>query len=718
MVMKVFTTKREIRDFLQNRDNEFLPKIVSVGDFFQKAIIVKDKKFIDEDLKRVYLYNAIKDVEIEKLGLNKNFLDFFKNSDLIFGFLNEVYLEEADLESVELADYYTEFSEHISLLKEIYKNYKTLLEKDGFVDRITIEEFEINEAFFENTDKIEFELLGYLSRFERKVLDKINKPIEMSFSVSRYNKPLIDKMFGDFKEGEYVIDYHSKKVLKYSPISYKLDVDVKSFSTRMSQVNFVFAAIEELVSEGVKPEKIAVILPDEGFGEYLRLFNQNNKNLNFAMGEPFTKSSIFRILKSIYEYKTDNSQISYIKCKDYLEEYENSDLFEFIQKHASDKEKKVIDEEIYKLKKLHKYLEDYKKEEVLRFVIERLSTLSFDDTRGGKITTMGVLESRGVDFEGVIVVDFNEGIVPRVSDKDFFLNTAIRKRVNLPTREEKESLQKNYYFNLFKNKKVKLSYVKNEEMDISRFAFELAIGESPNADNYYSEVLYKFNSLKVDDKNYNFEIPKVLYPTMLDTLINCPRRYYYSYVLKISNDIDQEESFGSRFHAVMEQIKDKKFKDYKEYYDFIMSSLLLNVSKKEEFFIKSEWEDKIFEFCKLDFDFLSYAQIETEVTKERPKEQFLLKAKYDRIIGDLVFDYKTSKTKTNYDESTQAEFYKYITPESKVYFWDIYSVKLVEANPDMKNLDEKLKKITNLSIPTEEEKHCYYCDYAFACKLG
>jgi len=718
MILKVFTTKRQIRDYLKQQNNTFLPKIITIGEFFQKAVVVEGAKFIDEDLRKIYLYEAIEDVDVEKLGLNKNFLDFFKNSDLIFGFLNEVYLERVDLDEVDMADTYLEFSEHISLLKEIYEKYKNILQKNSLVDKITIDEFRINEGFFENISKIELEVVGYLTKFEREILDKIEVPMEVSFTVSRFNKPLINKMFGDFKEGSYVIDYKSKKVLDYKPLKNSFSADVSNFTKRIDQVNFVFASIKDLVDEGIAPEKIAVVLPDESFSEYLRLFNDKVKNLNFAMGDSFTASDIYKKLKSLYDYYVLNDEISKIKVKDYLEEFENSDILDFIQNNITDKERKILDEELFKFKKLYPFLQNNSKLEILKFLLERFSNLSFDDVSGGKVTVMGVLESRGAEIDGVIVVDFNEEYVPNVNEKDFFLNTAVRKRVNLPTREDKEALQKNYYFSLFSSaKKVKLSFVKNESQNISRFAYELGISEGENKDEYYSEVLYKTTSPKNVEYHKTFEIPKILTPTMLDVLISCPKRYYLSYVLGIKNEeISEEELFGSKFHNVMEEIKNYKFKNDSEYYDFIMNGLLKNADIKEYFYIKTNWDDKIREFAKKDFEFLS-GDIKTEVELKKPKENFLLKARFDRIIGNMAFDYKTSKSYKNYNESTQAEFYRYLLPQAKIYFWDIYNVKLIEANPDIKNLDEKIKSIKNVSVKTEDEKNCRFCEYSFSCNI-
>ncbi len=48
------------------------------------------------------------------------------------------------------------------------------------------------------------------------------------------------------------------------------------------------------------------------------------------------------------------------------------------------------------------------------------SQLSLSDVGGGKVTVMGLLESRGLCFDGVILVDFNEEFIPKRSVNELF----------------------------------------------------------------------------------------------------------------------------------------------------------------------------------------------------------------------------------------------------------------------------------------------------------
>ena len=138
MKLKVFTTLREIRSWLTTKENEILDKFYSLAEFFEKIIIVDNKKFIDKDVRKKYLFEAIKQVDVNKLGISRKFVDFFSDSEFIFSFFNELFLEQVDIDEVILKDIYLDYEEHLAILKEIRVNYEKLLEKDGYIDRFLI----------------------------------------------------------------------------------------------------------------------------------------------------------------------------------------------------------------------------------------------------------------------------------------------------------------------------------------------------------------------------------------------------------------------------------------------------------------------------------------------------------------------------------------------------------------------------------------------------
>ena len=742
MKLKLFSTQRQIREWLKDKNNTLLDKHQTIGDFLKNIIIVKNKKFIDNDIRKIYLFKAIENIDISKLGFNKEFLSFAKNSEFIFSFFKELFIEKVGIDEVIISDTYIEYEEHLKLLKEIKNNYSKLLEKDGYIDEFLIEEFEINEKLLDKIDEIEINLDGYLSKFDIEILNKIDKKIIINISISNFNKNLVKKFLGELDSGySYKIDFKTNEILEKTEIENSTEIEVSHFSKRFNQISFVFAKIAEFVGSGIDAQKIAVILPDESFAELLEEFDEY-QNLNFAMGKSFTQSELFIKLEALYSYLINEDEVSYLKIENILEEYKNSELIEFIKKLATNKELELIDETLFKLKFFEGLFED--KTLFLHFIIERFKELKFDDIYSGKVTVMGVLESRGMEFDGVILVDFNEDIVPNVNSKDLFLNTSIRKKAKLPTRSDKENLQKHYYYSLIQNsKKVAISYVLNEKDIPSRFIYELGLSLGENQDEKYSEVLYKFSPskeiAKYDDK---FEVKMPLYPTTLMTLLECSKKYYFSKILKIENYDDEDNiNFGSVFHSAVEKsVRNKdKINSSEDYFNSIMSEIYSKMnSKKEIYDIRVNFEDSIKEFCNQDFENMKYSKNLCEENVTFEFEKITLGARIDRIdINEksvTLIDYKTSKSlKTDYIYDFQLTFYYLYAMQNfknktiKVAYWDIYKAEFIEIEPKIEELKEILANLPkevkvaedvvyNEKVVKKKADICKYCDYKLACK--
>ncbi len=745
-VLKIFTTSRQIRTWLENKDNQFIDKHYTLGEFLQKIIIVDGKKFIDKDLRKKYLFEAIKEVDVEKLGINKDFLYFFDDSEFIFDFFNELFLEKVDINTVKLNDVYLDYDEHLTILEEILKNYKSLLERDGYIDKFLIEDFRINEGLLEDIDKIEMRLDGYLSRFDIEVLSKINKDVYITFETDKFNLPLLEKSLKLKLKSNMVYEYKLKgDVREIRKIQNEPEIEVGYVSDRINQINYVFAKIMEFYKSGIKPEKIAVILPDEEFSEFLKLFDEK-KNLNFAMGESFTKSNLYIKLKSIFEYLSGDEE-ALGKCEDLINEFEELDLIEFIKKIASNKELRVIEEELFKIEKFREFFKE--KKEFLYFILERLKRLKFDDVYSGLVTCMGVLESRGMEFDGVIILDFNEGIVPNVSDSDLFLNTFVRQKSSLPTRMDKENLQKHYYYQLIKKaKRVAISFTNNEENSPSRFLYDLMpeLKNLVNIDEKYKTVIEFKKEKEIAKYDEKFKVKFPLYPTYLKMLMECPKKYYFNKILEIVNEEeDEDEFFGNIFHESMKEvIKNKdRISSIDDYYSFLIGEITKRISDKKLLFdVFVKWDEKIREFTKKDFEEMKYSKTLPEKTIKFNYQGFELMARVDRI--DLkenevvLIDYKTSKTikdDEKYPYELQTTFYYLWAKENfkdkkiKVVIWDIYNKELVDANIKVEILNKVLKNLPTSTKEAEDIVYevegkekikkasdiCRYCEYKIAC---
>ncbi len=716
MKMRVLTTMRQIRALMTQQEDGMVGKILPIGEFFSKAIVVPGKRLVDRDLAKLFLYEAMERVDLGKLGIAKEFGALLKQADTIFDFWKEVFKEGVRLEEIELGDIYAEYPEHLALLEALRKEYRAILEREGFADPAMLEEFVINEAFFHGVDRVEMEVAGYLSAFERSVLEQLPAEVELRFVVSRFNRPLIAKMFGQLDEGVYRYDFKRRLVLEQRELTGFGDVEVAAFSDPIHQVHYVFASIQELVAAGCDPERIAVILPDEGRSELLRIFNDGN--LNFAMGTSMRQSAIYLLLQSLYDYLAEGDEVALKRIAASLEEFEQSEMIEFIKAKASERELVVLDEELHKIERLLPYVGDDRVRQ-LHFILQRLSTLSMDDTDGGKVTVMGVLEARGMEFDGAVIVDFNEGVVPKIGQSDLFLNSAVRARAGLPTKKEKEALQKHYYHEILRRSRfVRIAYVSNEEESPSRFLYELGLGEGKDRSSRYEQVCYRFtpDPTPTTYDGIIFEVPKILTPSTFQLLLECPKRYYFERVLELKNEEEEPLSFGNRFHEVMEQLLKPKprFSSPKEYSAKVMEGLLAGCSKYERFEIESRWREKVEWFCAKDFERLggSYA-IET-FGEHVQLGGYTLTAKFDRLDSEAVIDYKTGNYKAA--DYFQGLFYNYIYKKPAIFYYiKEKRVRIVDEEDAAKQLEEHLKKIEGITRESIDEKVCRWCPYRFMC---
>ena len=193
--------------------------------------------------------------------------------------------------------------------------------------------------------------------------------------------------------------------------------------------------------------------------------------------------------------------------------------------------------------------------EMLRFIINILkddSYKTFGDPMKG-IQVIGILEIRNLDFDCIILPSMNEGIFPRRSDKDLFVNQQLRKEVGLPYDKERESLYHFYFTEMINGKKeVFVSFIEEEERDIrSRFIdFQIEKGAIVN------EMSKKLSSSSRERKIHSVQKSSDLFkklihklttrglsPTNLKNYRECPYRFYLRYLLGVREpDIIVEEA--------------------------------------------------------------------------------------------------------------------------------------------------------------------------------
>ncbi len=772
---KVFSTNRGVREFYANysNSNTLLPKAISIAEFESKAVVVKERVFIDNDSRFLLLKEATNFEEFKRLQFNSEFLTFLKHSQYIFRFFEELSSEYVRIEDLKQFDTYALYDEHIDALSMLRANYLGLLDKNGYVDKININDnYDVNIDYLQNLKEIYLSVDGFLSKFELKLFFECSKhiPFIVSLELNSYNQKtkLAFEQFGFDLKNDYVyeLDLSNRKIISSKKIIKKIiDAHVRFFNTRISQVGFIISSVEEFIQSGISARDIVIVLPDENLTKFLKKFDVN-KNLNFAMGFSLKNYDFYKRIEAIELYlsikKDEQKQrqerleipISLTKkiqllWKNKIEDKKSIEIIkEILELNTKESEKEIFKEEIYRFSKFLSNLDSLNLEQIFKLLLKRLKDRSEDDIRGGKITVMGVLETRGSDYKGVIVPDFSDDFVPRRSQKDLFLNTQIRKLTGLPTKTDRENLQKYYYHKLFKNsEKIAICSVANESTMPSRFLDELGLKYDFSVSNApYTDLLFNqsdFISPNLEIKSDAIHIiNKELSATKLNTLLTCKRKFYYKYVEKLeepSNILtNSNASIGLKLHKVLEEVfvKDQALDD-KKIFAIMKDRLLQNYSGEIEEFSLNIWLKQLRDFVanekKRYID--GYRILESEIELKKNFEDFTIKGKLDRIdIKDgklFVIDYKSGnignliKQKIDNMTNFQLEFYYILASDiaevNGVFYYDLKSGRLIqevlleEKIEKLKDILKGLKEPITSFVMCEKRANCIYCPYKKLC---
>jgi len=776
-MLEVFATSRAVRSFYDTFSDAttLLPKAITIAELEQKAVLVPRLCLVDEDMRVLLMQEASRFTQFELLHIEREFFTFLKNSTYLFRFFEELSHEKVALETLMQADTYEHYAEHLEVLQTLLKHYKALLSKHSLYDRITLPaSYELNSEYIRSLGAVRIHLEGFLSRFEMELLEEISAliPLHVNVTINTYNQKMA-RLFRDFgieleQNNRYEIDLSSKTLLHVTlQTPAKQAKAVFGFSSRLAQIGYVHNAIAQFVEEGLAPEQIVVVLPDERFSDVMRPFDTWH-NLNFAMGISLKQSQFYQKLSALEKAMRndeieDHLRLSRLKiepetlltCKELWHQKVSSEsAMHFFESLLAQEEKEqknpLFQEALFAFTHFLKHAPALRFEQVTKLLLNRLAVLSQDDVRGGKVTVLGVLETRGVAYKGVIVVDFNDEFVPKRSQKDLFLSSAVRAHAGLPTKRDRENLQRYYYQQLFSRaQKVAIAYVKNETSMPSRFLDELGFDTTMMADEKALQpLLFERHVPKALYEQPFIDAPHDLkaYPlsaTKLKTLLTCKRQFYFRYLAHLkeakmpSSTID-EQTIGIALHKVLEEaICDEALQDEKSLYVAIETRLKEQNKHEVWGYFVDLWLQKLRPFMHHEVARFEegYRVFKKEFSHKISYEGFTLEGQMDRIDhkeGKLfVIDYKSGKVPTTSErtlESTvdfQLVFYALIASDlgnvAGVYYYDLKEGVLVEEG----FLEEKKAllhvKLSELSKPIngyelcEEIKHCRLCPYVQLC---
>ncbi|PWE26003.1 PD-(D/E)XK nuclease family protein, partial [Aliarcobacter skirrowii] len=419
----------------------------------------------------------------------------------------------------------------------------------------------------------------------------------------------------------------------------------------------------------------------------------------------------------------------------------------FIKESETNKELlEKYDEMVYFLESLFFTSETYLRiKDAYKIFLQNLASVKLDDINSGKITVMGLLETRAINFDAVIICDFNEEFIPKISIKDKFLSSKIKKLASLPTTKDRENLQRYYYKRLVENsKEVFISYVNSKDSSISRFAYELFDYKQDKLfDTEYKDILYTNIKLEHSNENIvqNIDLKQFTWSaSALKSYLECKRKWYLNYILKIKehviSNLPKSFELGNIVHKILEEYYkssntniDDLFTKYRANNPFLTLDLEIYKQKVKSFI----------EFDKKRLENREIVEIEKSFVVDF--NDFKITGVIDRVdrYKDCyeVIDYKTSRnlkvdTEKNYEKSSdfQLEFYflaiktLYKPQQIRAFYYDIYENLLKEEivlEPKLELLKAIFDDFKNQSksqiefCKTEDSSKCEFCPYKTIC---
>ncbi|GAA7517622.1 ATP-dependent deoxyribonuclease AddB [Helicobacter pylori] len=762
----VFSSTRRLKHFYLEQGEGFLPNAMSMGSFFEQAFYIPNKKKIPNSVRLILMIDTIKAIAKEKKSIleglllfENSFLGYLESTSFLFDLFDELSSACIKLNELSSKDIYLDYEKHLEVLEMIYERYIKKLEGLGFYDKIMQEKPAILKGFFEHFSSIEWHLDGFMSVFERQCLLEAAElvPITLHLSCDKYNQKFLE--FLNLKletDCDYSIDFKTQKILSQTFNDQKIEPKLYANSSYLKQSALVLQTIEEYLQQDNDPNKMAIITPNADFLPFLKLLDKNN-NLNFAMGLGAKNSPYYtELVKILEDLETGGFDLSASPLLD----LENLTLP--LLEQQSSKEKAPLKEAHSQI--MHQYhllkdtLKNYSLKDLLHLYLQEFeANFRLDDSSGGKIRVMDTLETRGMQFDKVVIVDFNETCVPSLKDCDLFLNSALRKSLNLPTLLDKKNLQKHYYYQLFKNsKEMVLSYIESETSKASNMLLELDLPIEPIKDAY---TLFAPTPLKdYQEEEIKTTIPKdfSFSASSLNAFLTCKRRFYYHYIkrFKESPKDENNSAVGSLLHELLKEAYEKDKNPY------ALEERLIQLLKTRENITPKERLDTLIALKKIQAFYIKEKErfkakikiLDLEKSFETTIQGVIFKGRIDRIdkTADnemILLDYKfkselkldnMSKTQreglspieiaqisTDYQMAVYAFALKNLGYKGpiKAFFYDLRKGELLEEERPI--LQAKMHYLEFSLIPklkqeivfekTLEVKDCEYCSFKDMC---
>jgi ATP-dependent helicase/nuclease subunit B len=393
----------------------------------------------------------------------------------------------------------------------------------------------------------------------------------------------------------------------------------------------IFVAIEQIRAwqeEHGDLEQVALVLGDESLLDSLMPYLGEFKDrLNITMGYSLKKSQVFSLIelwwslvplekypvslvKSLKEHplmhsikvpswkETDlylaqvpaggnifiSSQSSFLECLQALIRLLTDILYK-TDKEDWDAESQAILQALTVLDKLeelatiHSFISVKSGQALCKQLLQQ-QKMTFEGAENRSLHVMGLLETRTLDFDRVIVLSLNEGSLPGTRKRESLIpvDIANMSAFSLPTFTQADAVTSYHFYRLLQRpKEAVLVYVQNESSsaEVSRFIRQIRFDWSklnPNLE--LIEPTIQFNADYVVEEEVEHRIVKTpeliaqikdilenrgFSPSSVAMFASCSLKYYFSQIVNLQQEKQREDEmgadvFGTWLHKVLELV--------------------------------------------------------------------------------------------------------------------------------------------------------------------
>ena len=428
------------------------------------------------------------------------------------------------------------------------------------------------------------------------------------------------------------------------------EISFVSSPTENAQARYVTPWLENILNEAEnKKEKVdlkrtAIVLCNEALLQpVLHTFPANVEHINITKGFPLTHTPAFSFIESAMN---DLCEANFGTAKQQLDLL--MELGESIHQEALKLPKKG--ETIYRKVEHSLYAESYfqvytilnrfiqliedNKLRVTLTTLRRLihqvmkqASIPFHGEPAVGLQVMGVLETRNLDFDNILMLSVNEGTLPKKANDNSFIPYNLRTEFGLTTSKHKTAVFAYYFYRLIQRAKhVTMIYnCSTEGMikgEMSRFMTQLlvetklhikhlALTSNQVIDNKMPKAICKPSNLA--------EIITKISPSAINTYIRCQAKFYYQNVAKLTEpdppaNVIEANTFGTIFHKAAELIY-KKTDSNKEKGRVITNDFLQKFLSKSGNELLMEYVRKAFDECNITYNDIVASVVKSYLTQ-------------------------------------------------------------------------------------------------------